>query len=304
MATRQFKIPALAMSERVDSYLAKLLKSEYSREEIKRSIQNGEIKVNGQRVKPKCLLKTGDLVEADISVIKETTLTPEQTPLQVLYEDSEILVIDKPAGMVVHPGAGHKSGTLVHALLGRGSKLSDVSGSVRPGIVHRLDKETSGLLVAAKTNQAHRVLQSQFADKSFSKTYLAVVKGRVEFEEGHVSAQIGPHPKLRRKMAVSHDDSARDSETRYRVLERFKHATYLEVRLLTGRTHQIRVHMAHLGHPVLGDELYGTRGAFKRHALHAAKIQFAHPKSGKLMKFESEIPEDFKAILERTESAS
>ncbi|OGW80933.1 MAG: hypothetical protein A3C47_05680 [Omnitrophica bacterium RIFCSPHIGHO2_02_FULL_51_18] len=297
MAKIHFDVEALWASERIDSYLAKLLKHEHSREEIKRSIKKGQITVNGKHVEPRHLLKPGDRIETEISVSKTTRLAPEEMPLKVIYEDNELLIVDKPAGMVVHPGAGHPGGTLVNALLGRGSTLSSVGGQERPGIVHRLDKETSGLLVIAKTNRAHRLLQSQFADRSFSKTYLAVVRGRIEFEEGHVSEPIGRHPKIRQKMAVSRLESAKAAETRYRVLKRFKTATLLEIKLLTGRTHQIRVHMAHLGHPVVGDGLYGTKGDFKRHALHAARIQFIHPQSGKLMKFEAETPEDFKLIL-------
>lgn len=298
------EVTTLWIPERIDSYLAKVFKERYSREEIKRSVQKGEVKVNGKSVPPRHLLKIGDRIEGDISVSTPSRLSPEDTPLKVIYEDDELLVIDKPAGMVVHPGAGHKQGTLVNALLGRGSKLSSVGGTERPGIVHRLDKETSGLMVVAKTNTAHRGLQSQFADRSFSKTYLAIVKGHVEFEEGHVDQPIGRHLKIRQKMAVSRAETAREAETRYRVMKRFKYATLLEIKLLTGRTHQIRVHMAHIGYPVIGDELYGTKGAFTRHALHAARIQFIHPKSGKLMKFESEMPDDFKAMLKKVELES
>lgn len=299
MTKVNLEVTALWQSERIDAYLARHLKGRYSREEIKRSILSGGIKVNGQSAKPRLLLKPGDRIEAELSVPGPSCLAPEEMPLEVVYEDEDLLVIDKPAGLVVHPGAGHGHGTLVNALLGRGSRLSTLSGRARPGIVHRLDKETSGLMVIAKTNSVHRFLQAQFADRSISKTYLAVVSGHVEFEEGHVSEPIGRHPKAQRKMAVLRSVRAKDAQTRYRVLKRFRHATLLEVKLLTGRTHQIRVHMAHLGNPVIGDELYGTRGIFSRHALHACRIQFVHPKSGKLMKFESPPPADFEAILEK-----
>src|SRR3989338_4493732 len=217
MAKIAYEVTTLWAPERLDAYLAKLLKDQYSREEIKRSIQKGQIKVNGNDVPPKHRLKVGDRIEANISVSASTHLSPERTPLTVVYEDDDLLVIDKPAGMVVHPGAGRKEGTLVNAVIGRGSKLSSMGGHMRPGIVHRLDKETSGLMVVAKINNAHRGLQSQFADRSFSKTYLALVKGRVEFEEGHVDQPIGRHAKVRQKMAVSRADSARSAETRYRV---------------------------------------------------------------------------------------
>lgn len=265
--------------------------------------QQGLIRLNGKPAKPKALVKEGDLIEGSLPAARITALSPETIPLNVLFEDNDILVIDKPAGMVVHPGAGNKEGTLVHALLGRGSELSSLGGHQRPGIVHRLDKETSGLLLVAKNNRAHRALQSQFEARSLSKTYTALVKGKVEFEEGHVSEPIDRHAKIRRKMAVSYSETAREAETRYRVLKRFRYATLLEVKLLTGRTHQIRVHMAHLGHPVVGDELYGTRQPGERLALHASKIEFAHPTTEAIMSFKSEWPQDFKAMIQKAESA-
>ncbi len=171
------------------------------------------------------------------------------------------------------------------------------------GIVHRLDKDTSGLLLVAKNNRAHRGLQSQFESRSLSKTYTALVRGKVEYEEGHISESIDRHGKIRRKMAVSHSETARDAETKYRVLKRFRYATLLEVKILTGRTHQIRVHMAHLGAPVAGDELYGTRHPGERLGLHASKIEFAHPTTGAIMSFKSELPAEFKEMIKKAESA-
>ena len=235
---------------------------------------------------------------------KPSSLQPEQIPVNVIYEDESLLVVDKPAGMVVHPGAGNKKGTLVHALLGRGTTLSmgDTKVKDRPGIVHRLDKETSGLLIVAKNNEAHRKLQDQFESRTVTKIYTALVSGRVDFEEGHIEDPLSRHLKIRRKMAVSKSELAKEALTKYRVLERFGFSTLLKVRILTGRTHQIRVHLAHLGHPVLGDELYGKKESAPRLCLHASKIEFTHPKTGKMMFFESPLPPEFEAALKEEKS--
>ncbi len=280
-----------------------LLKGEFSRQELKTVFKSGGILLNGKPAKPDILLKEGDRIDGSLPVLKSARIEPENLPLKVIYEDKDLLVVDKPVGMVVHPGAGNKKGTLVNALLGRGSSLSSVSGDQRPGIVHRLDKETSGLLLVAKNNRAHRYLQSQFESRTLSKTYTALVKGRVEFEQGHISEPIDRHSKMRNKMAVSRSEKAREAETRYRVLKRFKYSTLLEVKILTGRTHQIRVHMAHLGYPVIGDELYGTKYPGERLGLHASKIEFAHPSTEAIMSFNSELPEDFKTMIRKAESA-
>ena len=295
----QHKVSLLYSPKRVDVYLAALLKGKFSRQELKAVFQKGGILLNGKPAKPKLMVKEGDLIEGFLPMAQSAALFPEPIPLKVIFEDADLLVIDKPAGMVVHPGAGNKKGTLVHALLGRGSALSSLGGVQRPGIVHRLDKETSGLLLVAKNNSAHRALQAQFESRTLSKTYTALVRGKVEFEEGHVLEPIDRHGKIRRKMAVSHSETARDAETRYRVLNRYRHSTLLEVSLLTGRTHQIRVHMAHLGYPVVGDELYGTKQPGERLGLHASKIGFAHPTTGNIMNFESKLPDDFKAMIQK-----
>ena len=261
----------------------------------------GEITVNGKIARPSLKVNEGDLIKAQLPRVRDNTPLAESIPLKIIYEDADLLVIDKPSGMVVHPGAGNRSGTLVNALLGRGSELSTSGGSERPGIVHRLDKETSGILLVAKNNRAHRMLQQQFESRSLSKTYIALVKGRVEFQEGHIDKAIGKHKKLRQKRAVSDLESARDAQTLYKVLKRFRYATLLEVKILTGRTHQIRVHMEHLGYPVAGDALYGTKQPGERLGLHAAKIEFMHPTTKKIISFESEWPADFKAMIERAE---
>lgn len=292
-------------TKRIDAYLAGVFAPEFSREEIKHCLVDGAIRLNGTAAKPSDLVKPDDRITGELSSTKVTHAEGESIPLKVLYEDDSLLVIDKPAGLVVHPGAGQKKGTLVNALLGRKTHLSSVGGDLRPGIVHRLDKATSGLLLVAKTNPAHRHLQAQFASRSLSKTYLALVRGAIDYQEGRVEAPLGRDPKIRRKIDVARRGEGREALTRYRVLKRFRHATLLELKLVTGRTHQIRVHMRHLGHPVAGDALYGSprEASEPRLALHAAKIEFLHPKTGKLMTFESPVPAEMKTMIEQAEKA-
>ena len=315
MTDFQVTVPFVDSGKRIDSFLVGVLNQKFSRQEIKVFFKTSQVFVNEKLVKPRYIIKEGDRVRGKVETQPVVHLKPESIDVKVLYEDESLLVIDKPAGMVVHPGAGNRSGTLVHALLGRNVSLSTIGGGERPGIVHRLDKETSGLLVVAKTNAAHRKLQSQFAERTVSKTYMALVVGRLEFEEGTIDQPIGRHPKIRQKMAVTSLEKGREAVTRYRVLKRFRNATLLEAKLHTGRTHQIRVHFAHMGHPVVGDAVYGNeskknRGGLppaaepvgSRHALHAARFEFLHPNSDKLMKFESPLPEDFKQMLRKVES--
>lgn len=293
----QLKVPLTCQTRRIDVFLTSALGGQVSRQAIKRALGEKAILLNGCPVKPSARVKEGDCVKGTVEDDRASALKSEKRDLAIVYEDEDVFVIDKPAGMVVHPGAGNKTGTLVHALLDKGTPLSTLGGRSRPGIVHRLDKETSGLLVVARNNRAHRALQSQFGDRSLSRAYVALVKGNVAYEEGHVDAPIGRHPKARLKMAVLHGKPAKEARTRYRVLKRYNGATLLELKLLTGRTHQIRVHMAYLGHPVVGDALYGNRDSWHRHALHASKIKFIHPKSGKIMSFESALPADFSEII-------
>ncbi len=287
---------------RIDSYLAETLVGEISRAEIKKCLDSDMITLNDKTAKPRDTVNAGDHIVGELTVVKKYFLEPDPIPIHVVYEDASLLVVDKPVGLVVHPGAGHKRGTLVNALVARNTTLSSVGTSERPGIVHRLDKDTSGLLLVAKTNRAHRVLQSQFASRSLSKIYFALVKGRIEYEEGHVTQPIGRDPKVRLKFAVSQLESAKEAETLYKVIKRFRSATLLELKLITGRTHQIRVHMAYLNHPVMGDKLYGRlTDPSPRMALHAAKIEFEHPVSGKVMRFESPMPADMKKMIEACE---
>ena len=305
MSSFQVTVKAVLVPKRLDAYLVEALESKYSRGEIKTSLERGLVRLNGREVlKPSTAVKEGDRIEGEIRDVRSSPVVGENIPLRIVYEDDAILVVDKPCGMVVHPGAGNKKGTLVHALLGRGGALSSVGGHERPGIVHRLDKDTSGLVLVAKNNQAHRALQAQFQSRSLSKTYIALVKSAVDFEEGRVTASIGRDPKDRRRMAVSRSAEAKEADTRYRVLKRFRYFTLLELKILTGRTHQIRVHLAHLGHPVAGDEWYGTKKPGERLALHASKIEFVHPVTEKKIKFESAIPKEMQAMIEKAEETN
>lgn len=298
-------VKKLYVTQRIDAYLTEALAGKFSRQEVKSSIKNGTVFLNEKTARPRDPVKEDDRIHGMLVTEEKWPLEPENIPLKVLYEDESLLVVDKPVGLVVHPGAGNKKGTLVHALLGRKAALSSLGDTSRPGIVHRLDKDTSGLLIVAKDNFSHRALQSQFAGRSLSKTYVALVKGSLEYEEGRLEQSLARDPKNRQKMAVSREDSAHTAQTLYRVLKRFRYTTLLEIKLITGRTHQIRVHMQHLGHPVVGDPLYGNVAAGAspkgRLALHASKIEFLHPKTGKLMKVESPIPPEMSAMIDQAE---
>ncbi len=240
-------------------------------------------------------MAVGDRVEFEIPEAYETAAEPEAIPLEVVYEDADIVVIDKPAGMVVHPAPGHRSGTLVHALLGRGGAWSAAGGAARPGIVHRLDKGTSGLLVVARNDAAHRALAAQLLDRTMSRTYLAIVRGRVRADAEAIEGPIGRHPAERKRMAVV--AGGRFARTRYAVVERKRTHTLLRCELDTGRTHQIRVHLSALGHPVAGDGEYGGRdeGA-GRPMLHAWRLELRHPRTREPMSFEAAPPPDFDAF--------
>ncbi len=226
-------------------------------------------------------------------------LHPEAIPLDVVYEDADLLVVNKPAGMTVHPSPGHSSGTLVNAVLARVPDLPGIGGTLRPGIVHRLDKGTSGLLVVAKSDEAQRSLASQLKAHTVVRTYLAIVRGRVRRDAGMISAPVGRHPVHRKRIAVT--PRGREAVTHYTALERFPAATLVACRLETGRTHQIRVHMTHIGHPVLGDPVYGRTRVpeMQRQALHAARLEFTHPRTGRRLTCTAPIPEDFTRLLAR-----
>lgn len=250
------------------------------------------VRVNGRPARPADRVAAGDVIDVEVPEAYATTAEPEAIPLEVVYENSDLAVVNKPAGMVVHPSPGHHSGTLVHALLGRGGEWSAAGGATRPGIVHRLDKGTSGLIVVARTDAAHRALASQLSSRSLSRTYLAIVRGRVRSDAGELEGPIGRHPKDRKRMAVV--EGGRFARTRYEVVERKQTHTLLRCDLETGRMHQIRVHCAAMGHPVAGDDEYGGREAGAlRPMLHAWRLRLRHPRTGAEMSFEVAPPQDF-----------
>lgn len=292
---------------RLDALVAAV--SELSRSAAARLVESGEITVGGRPCDKKYKTRTGDIVEITIPEAEEYEAVAEDIPLDIVYEDDDIIVINKPSGMVVHPAPGNYNGTLVNALLYhcRGS-LSGIGGVMRPGIVHRIDKDTSGLLVVAKNDAAHNVLSAELAHHGIEREYHAIVKGGFSNGGGTVDLPIGRHPVDRKKMAVLlRDETAKEAVTHYEVIERYSGMTYLRLRLETGRTHQIRVHMSHLGHPLLGDEVYGKgKNSFeKQHAplldgqmLHAKRLSFNHPRTGERMVLECELPSNFKAVLD------
>ena len=286
---------------RLDVYVA--LAADVTRSRAAALIEGEFVTVNGKVQAKNYKLKPDDTVEITLPKPIEYTATAEDIPLDILYEDSELLVVNKPKGMVVHPAAGNYSGTLVNAILHRcGDSLSGINGVMRPGIVHRIDKNTSGLLMVAKNDTAHNVLASQIKEHSFVREYEAVVYGNLKDDSGTIDAPIGRHPTKRKQMAVT-DKNSKNAVTHYTVINRFGKFTHLRLRLETGRTHQIRVHMAFIGHAVAGDEVYGPKNVIKElsgQCLHAKKLGFYHP-NGEYMEFESELPEYFKKFLKKCE---
>ena len=283
--------------ERLDTFIARRC-PELSRSHARRLIDEGLVSVNGRQAKPSERVTAGLSVNVTIPPPETITLVPEAIPLTIIYQDGDIIVLDKPAGLTVHPAPGHPSGTLVNALLAACPDLRGIAGTLRPGIVHRLDKDTSGLMVVAKNDRAQRALQRQLKDRDVRKTYLALVRGVPAPREGTIAAPIGRHPKNRKKMAVVAD--GREATTRYRVREEIAGGQYslLEVEPVTGRTHQIRVHLAAVGHPVVGDATYGRpSAAVGRQFLHAHKLAFAMPLGGRTVEFESPLPADLREAL-------
>jgi 23S rRNA pseudouridine1911/1915/1917 synthase len=288
--------------KRLDSWLSDKVE-DISRTHFKQLIVERRVLVNDCPVKPNYKIKTGDVIKIFRPEPQPLQAQPEDIDLNVIYDDDHIIVIDKPRGMVVHPAAGNRAGTLVNALMYHyGDKLSDINGVIRPGIVHRLDKDTSGVMLVAKTNQAHRTLSDKFKGHEIKKIYYAIVDGIVKEDHGKIDAPIGRHPVDRKKMAVN-TDKGRNAITHFQVMERLSAATLLKVRLETGRTHQIRVHMAFIGHPIIGDSVYGRKHINKKYGistqlLHAGLLGFHHPVTGQYMEFKSDMPEHFKEFLE------
>jgi 23S rRNA pseudouridine1911/1915/1917 synthase len=286
---------------RLDRWLSDRL-TELSRARLQTLIRGGLVRVDGTVLKAAHRLRGGERVEVDVPPAAEETLAPEPVPLAIVYEDDHVLVVDKPAGMVVHPGAGRSGGTLAAAILAHAPAIAGVGGPRRPGIVHRLDKDTSGLLVVAKTSRAYDDLVEQLAARTVTRRYLAVVHGRVRADQSVVDAPIGRHPRDRVKMAIRPAGRGKRAVTRYRVLERFAQFTLLEVRLETGRTHQIRVHLASLGHPVVGDDVYGKPRSrppvpIGGYALHATALGFVHPVFRKAIECTAPVPERMDRLL-------
>ena len=304
--------------ERLDKFIS--LVSELSRTLAAKMIDDGCVLVNGKAADKKLKLRTGDVVELEIPEPEDDRAEPENIPLDVVYEDDDIIVVNKPEGMIVHPAPGIYTGTLVNALLYhcKGS-LSGIGGVVRPGIVHRIDKDTSGLLVVAKNDFAHNALAAQIKVHAVSRIYVAIAMGNIKEDNGTIDKPIGRHPVDRKKMAVILNPAikSRDAITHYTVLERFAHPqgnlTLVECKLETGRTHQIRVHMSSCGHPLLGDEVYGgvnnkiytqNKANISGQCLHARQLTLTHPRSGKLMTFEAPIPENMTALVEKLRRSS
>jgi len=293
---------------RVDRYIAQAA-PDLSRSLVQKLLAEGRITVGDQVPRASYKVQAGDEIMVRVPPPEPIAVVAEAIPLAIIYEDADIVVVDKPAGMVVHPAHGHHSGTLVNALLGHCPDLAGIGGEQRPGIVHRLDKDTSGLLIVAKNDAAHHHLQSQFQARQVLKTYLALVEGVPSAAHGIIDAPIGRDPQHRQRMAIATTTSrgSREARTEYRAVEYFPNHTLLEAEPVTGRTHQIRIHLAFIGHPIVGDRVYGFRKqhlAVPRQFLHAARIAFSLPGSGQPVAFTSPLPEDLAAILKTLRQAS
>ena len=289
--------------ERLDAFLSRSAEG-LSRSAAQKLIADGNVRLNGSPARKNDRLRVGDSVELTIPEPREVDIAPKQMPLDIVYEDEDVAVINKPKGLVVHPAAGHQDDTLVNGLLyAMGDSLSGINGELRPGIVHRIDKDTSGLLAIAKNDLAHTVLASQLKDHSMARTYEAVVCGSFKEDRGTVDAPIGRHPTDRKKMCVTQRNS-KNAVTHWEVVERFRGYTHIRCRLETGRTHQIRVHMAYIGHPILGDMVYGRKKpelGQSSQCLHAGVLCFAHPRDGHPVMVFAELPQYFKDVLNKLE---
>jgi 23S rRNA pseudouridine1911/1915/1917 synthase len=285
---------------RLDQFLAKRL-PEFSRSRLQQLIRDRFVRLNNSTTQPRHIVRGGDKIELTEPPPEKVETLPEAIPLEILFEDDDLIIINKPAGLVVHPGAGHREHTLVNALLNHCAALSGIGGKERPGIVHRLDKETSGCLVVAKNDVTHRGLSKQFAARTVEKIYLALVAGKLPKTAGVIEEKIGRHPVHRKRMSAT-TLRGRAAKTEYRVVRSSDWASLVECRLYSGRTHQIRVHLHHLGHAVLGDKVYAPRLAkdFPRQMLHAWKLGFRHPRTEEWKSFEAPLPDDFAAATKLT----
>ena len=301
MEQREFIVEQETAGQRIDRFLSGE-DTGLSRSALQALVAEGHVQCNGKAVAKSLKLKAGDTVLLEIPDAKPIEAVPQDIPLDIVYEDAHLLVVNKPKGMVVHPAPGNPDGTLVNALLWhcKGS-LSGIGGEIRPGIVHRIDKDTSGLIIAAKNDFAHAALAAQLKDHSLARTYVCIVCGKIKDDSGTIDAPIGRHPADRKKMAVTEKNS-RSAVTHWRVLERFSGYTLVECKLETGRTHQIRVHMAYRGHPILGDMVYGHKKpelGQDSQCLHAKELRFVHPRTGQLVTVCCELPDYFTALLEK-----
>ncbi len=300
MEKTEFVASSSDIGTRLDTFLAESCE-ELTRSAIQKLIESGNATVNEKPVSKNYKLRENDRIALNIPDPEPSAATPENIPLSIVYEDDDLLVVDKPKNMVVHPAPGNQTGTLVNALLYHcGDSLSGINGVLRPGIVHRIDKDTSGLLIVAKNDFSHRLLAEQIKEHSFTRKYKAVVYGNLKNDEGTINAPIGRHPVDRKKMTVTEKNS-RNAVTHYKVLERLNGFTFVELTLETGRTHQIRVHMSHIGHPVAGDPVYGPKKVITSlggQCLHAYYISFVHPGTGETLTLSSELPEYFTKFLD------
>lgn len=294
----EFQFNVEKNSGRIDKYLTQELET-MSRSKVQNLIAAGFVFVNGETIKSNYKLEAGDSIAVYVPEPEAVNVEAEDLPIDIIYEDADIVIINKSQGMVVHPGAGNPNGTLVNALLYHIKDLSGINGEIRPGIVHRLDKDTSGILVVAKNDEAHVKLSEQLQDRSVKRKYYALVHGVLPHEHGTIDAPIGRDPKDRQKFTVIRD--GKDAISHFKVLERFKDYSLLEVSLETGRTHQIRVHLNYIEHPVAGDKIYGPRKSLegKGQFLHARRLEFIHPRTGETMSFEAELPELYKETMDR-----
>lgn len=299
MKTTTYTIDSSLSGERLD-VAATRLAEDLTRARVQKLLDEELILVNGVPRRANYRVKDGERLQISVPEVKPAEITAEEMALKILYEDEDVLVLDKPKGLVVHPAAGHAGGTLVNALLHHCNDLSGIGGEARPGIVHRLDKDTSGVLVVAKNDRAHTSLSAQFKEHSVRREYIAIVHGELPAQRGTIDAAITRHPADRKKMTVAAKDKGRRAVTHFNVLERFPGYTYLALRLETGRTHQIRVHLSSIGHPVVGDPVYGykkQRFQLNGQALHARLLAFNHPSDGRRIEFHSEPPEEFLELL-------
>lgn len=306
----ELEFPYDTPTERLDHFISATV-PELSRAAVQRLIEAGDVSVNGAAAKPSLKLKGGERVTVAVPPPEASEALPEEIPLDILYEDPDVIVVNKPAGMVVHPGAGNPAGTLVNALLAHCRDLSGIGGKIRPGIVHRIDKDTSGVIIAAKNDHAHLSLARQFSEHTIKRIYLAIVYGSPKTDSGRIESTIGRHPVDRTRMS-STAKHGKHAATHWKVIARYEGVTLIRLRLETGRTHQIRVHLSEAGHPLVGDQLYGSQGRLKtvrdtqarallktvdRQALHAKTLGFIHPTTGQYLEFDTELPDDMTRII-------